>query len=296
MPANDRARPATPSIAGIEGRDGAAEVPLGVAGLYGWEAGFERVLHAVRCRISDLGADDTSRLVQFPPVISRAAIDRVRYRNTFPHLLGEVTVWDGVSDSEPVYGPSALVLTPAACYHVYPLASTRQGRYGETFEIESWCFRNEAGQGVARLSAFRMREFVKIGEPDTVHQWREAWVQRALKFVQSLGLQARTAPASDPFFGARSHMFAARQHAQEAKYEVLVPAADGDDIALASANYHHSHFGDLFELRLSTGDAAHTACAAFGLERLTSALFSKHGSDPSTWPNDVQKVLGGQAN
>lgn len=273
-------------------KDG-GRVTLGVAGLYGWGARFEEILQAVAARLSELGASENARFVRFPPVISRATIDRVRYREVFPHLLGEVTVWDGASDTNATYQPSPMVLTPAACYHVYPLGSKLQDAHGESFEVESWCFRNEAGQGAARLCAFRMREFVKVGDPASVYDWRGAWVQRALEFARALGLEARVELASDPFFGAQGRLLAGRQRAQEEKYELLAPVERGSMTAVASLNYHHALFGSLFEMRLQSGDPAHTACAAFGLERLTAALVLKHGEELSAWPRRVRDALTG---
>jgi seryl-tRNA synthetase len=199
-------------------------------------------------------------------------------------------VWDGASLAEPAYDRSSLVLAPAACYHVYPVASSVQAGQGETFEIESWCFRNEAGDGADRLCAFRMREFVKTGDAKTVHRWREEWVERALGFALRLDLEAQVVPASDPFFGAQGKMLAARQRSQELKYELVVPIASRQ-VAVASMNYHEAHFGDIFEIRLASGEPAHTACAAFGLERFTSALFSRHGPDLDAWPTEVLSAL-----
>ena len=74
-------------------------------------------------------------MFRFPPVMSRAQLERHGYLKSFPNLLGAVSCLCGderhirgvvqrfVEGGEP--GPTALdaadlVLAPAACYPVYP--------------------------------------------------------------------------------------------------------------------------------------------------------------------------------
>ena len=40
------------------------------------------------------------------------------------------------------------------------------------------------------------------------------------------------------------------------------------------------------------GEAAHTACVAFGIDRLAIALFATHGLDAAKWPASVRDALG----
>ncbi|HZP72194.1 MAG TPA: hypothetical protein VFA97_02340, partial [Gaiellaceae bacterium] len=56
-------------------------------------------------------------------------------------------------------------------------------------------------------------------------------------------------------------------------------------------NYHREHFSSIFDLRQGSGEPAHTACVGFGLERISLALFSRHGLDPDAWPADVGSLL-----
>jgi seryl-tRNA synthetase len=76
------------------------------------------------------------------------------------------------------------------------------------------------------------------------------------------------------------------------KFEVTCAVSSGEKwTAIASANYHESHFGDLFDLRTSDGTRAHSACGAFGLERISLALVKRHGTDPTSWPASVKNQL-----
>ena len=46
-----------------------------------------------------------------------------------------------------------------------------------------------------------MREFVAIGPPEPIRDFREQWIARAPEIAGALGLSHRIEAASDPFFG-----------------------------------------------------------------------------------------------
>lgn len=76
------------------------------------------------------------------------------------------------------------------------------------------------------------------------------------------------------------------------KFEFLAQVSgDKPTTAIASANYHQDHFAQEFGIYTADGQMAHTACVGFGLERITLALFRKHGFDVAEWPVDVRKRL-----
>ena len=100
------------------------------------------------------------------------------------------------------------------------------------------------------------------------------------------------AAASDPFFGRARKLMAMSQIQQSLKFELLIPVhSDQLPTACMSFNYHRDHFGTTWELVTEGGEVAHTACVAFGLDRLALALFATHGLDLQTWPAVVRKTL-----
>ena len=111
--------------------------------------------------------------------------------------------------------------------------------------------------------------------------WRETWIDRAERLIAALGLDARSDVASDPFFG-RGGNTARRQPARSAP-QARDRRADRQRRAarppIISLNYHQDHFGELFGIRTADGAVAHTACVGFGLERMTLALYRRHGFD-----------------
>jgi seryl-tRNA synthetase len=277
-------------------------------GVQGRTGLFEDVLTGLTSLITrhrPLGTE----VLRFPPVMSRALLEKSGYLKSFPHLLGCVSSLTGTetkiralvegrsAEREWVDGLAAtdLVLTPAACYQVYPIIAARGDvpATGVIVDVESYCFRREASAELGRMQAFRMREYVCIGAPETAFAFRESWKAKAEQLANQLGLPFDLLPASDPFFGRAGRMMAVNQVEQALKFELLVPVnSEEAPTACMSFNYHQDHFGATWGLRTDDGLVAHTACAAFGLDRLTIALFATHGLDLEAWPLMVRETLG----
>jgi seryl-tRNA synthetase len=280
--------------------------PLGSDGVYARTALYEDVVERLTGLISRL-RDPSMEILRFPPVISRSQIERSGYLKSFPNLLGCVSVLGpdhalrhaGARD-DPAPGWEAglaatdLVLAPAACYPVYPLAAGRgpvpEG--GLKFDVACDCFRREQSRQIDRFQSFRMREFVFIGGPQEVMDFRQRWIERGLRLAAQLGLSAQSETASDPFFGRVGQMMALSQVQQELKFELLVPVRSAQEpTACMSFNYHRDHFGSVWQLRDRSDAVCHTACVAFGIDRLAVALFAQHGLDLSAWPAGVRTEL-----
>jgi len=302
----------TPGVAGEQDRLArlAASLfhPTGVDGVYGRTGVYESVVEALAAYVSQwrpAGAE----VLRFPPVMSRKHLERHGYLKSFPNLLGCVSclcgpeseirrVVDRFQEGEP-WTPSLeaadLVLAPAACYPVYPLVAARgpAPTAGLIFDVAADCFRREPSNDIDRLQSFRMREFVCIGAPDAIQAFRAAWIDRARAMADELGLPYRVELASDPFFGRAGQMLAMSAIEQELKFELLVPVrSEETPTACMSFNYHRDHFGRTWELETEDGEVAHTACVAFGMDRLAVALFATHGARTAEWPAAVRGVLG----
>jgi seryl-tRNA synthetase len=178
---------------------------------------------------------------------------------------------------------------------LYPVLAARgtlpEG--GVTVDVASWCFRHEPSDDPARMQMFRMREYVRIGPPEAVQAFRARWLGRVPEIAETLGIEARTDLANDPFFGRAGQLRADSQREQGLKFEMLVAVGDAArPTACMSFNYHQDLFGALCGLALPDGSLAHTGCVGFGMERLTLALFRRHGFDPRGWPAALRGRLG----
>ena len=190
--------------------------------------------------------------------------------------------------------PTDLVLTPAACYPLYPLVASRGPipASGLVFDVASDCFRHEPSQDIDRFQSFRMREFVCMGAPDQVVAFREQWMARGPEFADLLGLPHTVEAASDPFFGRGGKMMAISQVEQSLKFELLIPVRSAaQPTACMSFNYHRDHFGPTWGIRPEAGEVAHTGCVAFGMDRLALAMFATHGVELAKWPVSVREAL-----
>ncbi len=138
-----------------------------------------------------------------------------------------------------------------------------------------------------------MREFVRIGSPTDVREFRDGWLQRAVAIAGRLGLPNRVERATDPFFGRGGTMLAQSQHDQSLKFELRIPGCSpAESTACMSFNDHQDHFGEVWGLRNAGGEILHTGCVAFGLDRLVLALFSTHGLEIARWPEPARRELG----
>jgi seryl-tRNA synthetase len=137
-----------------------------------------------------------------------------------------------------------------------------------------------------------MREYVQIGTPETITEFRNQWMTRARQLAAELELPCTVEVASDPFFGRVGQVMAVSQLQQSLKFELLIPYyVDATPTACMSFNYHRDHFGQVWGITTGTGEAAHTGCVAFGMDRLAVALFCIHGLDLEAWPPSVRRAL-----
>jgi seryl-tRNA synthetase len=281
--------------------------PLGVDGVYARTALYEGMIERLTAFITR-ERDPRAEVLRFPPVMSRRQLEKSGYLKSFPNLLGCVCALHGSEaairaaadrhesggDWTTSLAASDLVLSPAACYPLYPLVAAR-GRIpagGLIFDVAADCFRREPSRSLDRLQSFRMREYVRIGSPEEITAFREAWMARARQLADALALPYTVDVANDPFFGRVGQVMAVSQLQQALKFELLIPYyAGAKPTACMSFNYHREHFGNVWGLTDTRDELAHTGCVAFGMDRLAVALFANHGADPAQWPASARQAL-----
>ena len=302
--------PAVEAKATVANADAMGQIlfrPMGVDGVVARTGIYENVVDKLARLISG-HRDARAEILRFPPVMSRAQVEKSGYLKSFPNLLGCVCALHG-SEAEIIEAagrheaggewtsaltPSDLVLSPAACYPVYPIAAARGPvpREGYIFDIAADVFRHEPSANIDRFQSFRMREYVCIGTPDHVLAFREAWMTRAKAIADNLGLTYDVEQASDPFFGRVGQKKAVAQLLSASKFELLIPVRKGEaPTACMSFNAHKEHFGSIWDMKFENGEIAHSACVAFGMDRLAVALFATHGLDTHVWPAGVKAAL-----
>jgi seryl-tRNA synthetase len=280
---------------------------MGVDGVYARTELYVNLVERLEGYITRL-RDPRAEIMRFPPVMSRKQLEKSGYLKSFPNLLGcvcalhgsEASIREAVDRHEKggdwttSLSSSDLVLSPAACYPVYPIVAAR-GKLpagGVQFDIEADVFRHEPSMSLDRLQSFRMREFVRIGSPQEIVEFRESWMARAPKIAEDLGLPYTLDVANDPFFGRVGQVMAVSQRQQALKFELLIPYyPKASPTACMSFNYHREHFGNVWGIRDDAGELAHTSCVAFGIDRLAVAMFANHGVELTSWPAQTRAAL-----
>ncbi len=283
-------------------------IASGEPGVYGHGEAFERVREHLDTRFSAEARKRGAIKLRFPPIVPKRDVESSGYVGNFPHLVGSIFSFDGCEADAAAQAERAAAhedwsefqsqtnvgLLPAACYPVYPAIAQRGPLEPGGVFVDaggSWVFRNEPSLDPARRQIFHQHELVRIGEPETVIDWRAEWAQLGVELLRGFGLDANLDTANDPFFGRRGRMLAVNQRSQDLKLELLVQIAGPEPTACASFNHHMDHFGSTWGIKLDDGGVAHTACLGFGHERITLALLKTHGLDPRDWSPEIRAQL-----
>ncbi|WP_420030313.1 amino acid--[acyl-carrier-protein] ligase [Rhodococcus ruber] len=278
-------------------------IPSSIPGLYGRSGEFEDIIEFVDARVTEAGVVEHGRQAtrfRFAPVFPREAFERTDYIASFPNLTGAINTFEGDNkahaallaersdgkDWDHFLHSAGTMLVSAACHPSYSMLTGTLPAEGALMDIYGFCFRHEPAVDPARMQAFRMHEFVRVGTPDEAIAHRERWVPRGLQVLADLGLEAEAVIANDPFFGRAGRMLAANQRNENLKTELVVKLyGDLDEgTAVVSCNCHRDHFGHTFDIATVDGEPAHSACVGFGMERIALAMLRTHGLDRSAWP------------
>jgi seryl-tRNA synthetase len=282
-------------------------IPSGVRGLYGHSGVFEDVIERFEQTVTRRAAPQKAEVMRFPALLNRRDYLKTNHIETFPDLMGSVHSFmgnerdhvkmlekrergdDWTRDLE----PTEVMMTPAACYPLYPTATGTLREGGRTVDLRSFVFRHEPSIDPSRMQMFRQREFVRLGSADEALNHRNDWLKLGEEILNGVGLKVEAVVANDPFFGRGGRMMAATQKEQVLKYELVIAVASTEKpTAITSCNCHLDHFGHSFDIKTADGRYAHSSCIGFGLERIALALFKTHGFDPDQWPSSVKNVLG----
>jgi seryl-tRNA synthetase len=252
------------------------------------------------------GTELQATVVHMAPVLARSTFNETNYLQSFPDLMGSVHVFRGGDrdhadlvrrvesggDWPALLEPGEIVLSSAACHGLYPMCTGRLPAGGRLYEVSGYCFRHEPSADPARMQAFGMHEIVYVGDPQAAQRHRDEGLAHGLSLLRGLGLDVTPVPANDPFFGRLGRAMAAGQLDEELKLEGVTPIyPDDTPTAIMSANCHRDHFGLPFHIETDAGAVAHSACVAFGVDRVAVALLARHGLDPAAWPAAVRAQL-----
>ncbi|PVY28180.1 amino acid--[acyl-carrier-protein] ligase [Williamsia muralis] len=285
-------------------------IPTGIDGLYGRGADFEQIIEAVDRLVLKAGAaahGNRPVKMRFPPVFPRTTFEKTDYIASFPNLTGAISTFDGDNkahralladreagiDWDHHLASAGTMLVSAACHPSYATLTGTLPADEVLLDVYGYCFRHEPAIDPARMQAFRMHEFVRVGSAQSARDHRDLWIDRGLQVLADLGLTAHAEAANDPFFGRVGKMLAANQREENLKTELVVRLYGDLDggTAVVSCNCHQDHFGETFGIITATGEVAHSACVGFGMERIALAMLRTFGLDISGWPAPIRAHL-----
>lgn len=233
----------------------------------------------------------------FPPFIPAAALARMNYFESFPHLVTFPVALDDdppnlkeFSRTNTGTGNAAVrltriatpreALTPAACYHFYHNLQGTQCEQPRTLTTRATCFRRESCYApLERQWSFTMREIVCMGTSAEVGSFLSQMRERLTAYFRRLELPVDWRGATDPFFDPSRNPRYLAQKLDPVKTEMVF----ADRLAIGSVNFHRNYFGEAFDIRRD-GEPAFTGCVAFGLERWIYAWLARFGPDARAWP------------
>lgn len=277
---------------------------------------FTTVLAALDARVTRIAVERFGAVeYRYPTLISTDTLRRGGYLNSFPQLImsagrlcADIDVYrafvaalergDDPANLLQRYGThTGYCLPPTMCFHTYkqfsgqtlPVGTTVITARGKSFRFESRYHRS-----LERLWDFTIREIVVISDEASAAGIRAEMLAAACELAEELGLAGTAESAEDPFFaGPAVPRRALAQRLNRLKYELRLPAEQGRMISVASFNVHGTTFGEPYGILLPDGAIAHTACAGFGLERLTFAFFCRYGADIAGWPARLRAEMLG---
>lgn len=285
-------------------------IPSGIDGLYGRGQDFEQIIDGIDRLVIKAGEaayGASPRQLRFPPVFPRESFEKTDYIASFPNLTGAISTFAGDNkdhrklladreegrDWDHHLESAGTMLVSAACHPSYSTLPKSLPDEGVLLDVYGFCFRHEPAVDPARMQAFRMHEYVRVGTPAEAREHRDAWVGRGLEVLADLGLTASPEAANDPFFGRAGRILAAGQREENLKTELVVRLyGDLDDgTAVVSCNCHQDHFGEAFGIRTAGGEVAHSACVGFGMERIALAMLRTHGLAITGWPEPIRALV-----
>src|ERR1700730_13693577 len=142
---------------------------MGTDGVYARTALYEDMIERLAALIAR-HREPGSEVMRLPPVMNRGQLEKSGYLKSFPNLLGcvcglhgtereihsAVSRFDAGGDWTTSLSPADLVLSPAACYPVYPIAAARGPlpSGGLRFDVAADCFRRAPSRHLDRLQSF----------------------------------------------------------------------------------------------------------------------------------------------
>lgn len=214
-----------------------------------------------------------------PSLIDGELLKRYGYFNLFPQHISAVMPLDDNSYknfNNEISNNSFMnvnkYLIPAACLHIYPAISQMNISTPTAITTLARVYRYERGDfdGLLREWDFSVREIVFVGERCFVEEALIDIQSKANLYALDSGISVTLQYSNDMFFNdAKNRALQKIQKANKMKVELITRIND-KNVALASFNYHDTHFSKMFDFDCKSKIV--TGCVGFGIGRWIKAL------------------------
>lgn len=227
-------------------------------------------------------------------LIERQTLEKIGFFNKLPCIPMTASP-HACSDHQHKAGDGDWVLSPSTCYHTFAhLAGSTERWDLKCFTALGHCHRYEPVLDEAtRLGSFTMREFVLLGSQAQVEHMCQVLFDSGVELIKRLVPSTFVERASDVFYGETAEVTRKVQLAMGVKLEVLIPWPERK-VSVGSRNLHRDLFTQAFKIGPQAPEPLmHSACVAFGMERLLLSLLAQIG-EPEALLAHLQDVLGDQ--
>lgn len=243
---------------------------------------FYKIMQLLDAIILTWASEDKANEYLYPDFYCSKELEKCNYVQQFyPHcVFSSVNTSESFSPNNLKY--SGFISNPAICMHSYIQYqnSTLKTEHPVVITAKGRCKRNEEKGFVSleRLLDFTMREIIFIGTAEYVVKKRHEYMEKAKQLIEELHLDGQIMLSNDPFFKKEDEIKIIFQKKFKLKYELVLKNPDTNhEVAVASFNYHNINFSKAYNIHLDDNRLAHTACVAFGLERLAYIFMVQKG-------------------
>ncbi|WP_156129070.1 hypothetical protein [Chitinibacter sp. ZOR0017] len=208
-------------------------------------------------------------------VIEKSILDEIDFFKKLPSIPFHVIPHSQEGNEEQTTGK--WVLNPSTCYHTFNCLRNQPEHWIlKCFTALGHCHRFEPRRNdLTRLGCFSMREFVFVGDSESVASSADKAFDLIINLIERCGLKIQKEIATDVFYGDDSAAIRKVQRILEVKIEAVVIGPQELPVSVGSRNLHR----DLFTATFNIGDPTlqekmHSACVAFGMERLLLCLLA----------------------
>lgn len=229
-----------------------------------------------------------------PALISGDCLKRCGYLDSFPHQLTIPTHVETSKIKSVIEKGSVSIddikledfyLTPSACLHFYPMLEDQKIENKVLTTLTPvYRYEDKGYNSKTRLWEFTVREVLFVGSKEFVDKMMREMMEKVLDFAQRISKDASIKIANDSFYPNKKNKIKGMVQVKNNLKKELVININKEDVAVASFNYHNSHFSKAYHF--DNNGSTVSGCVGFGMERWVAACINE-----KIMSDDLKKLI-----